>query len=170
MNINHHKEKISKNIILTYARAIRTINTEQIDPYMELIEKELLTLFPFLKDCDDNALNWATDIINASSNEEVIETLERIKKIQSSSQQKPWHCRFCGKDTFNVDIEYLSGYDHIQCVLEEAIGCKKNNSSVEKENKLKEIEEKLTKYENELNSLHSELTRLRSDYHHEPTN
>ena len=32
---------ISKNIILTYAKALRTIQKDQIDPYINLIEKEL---------------------------------------------------------------------------------------------------------------------------------
>lgn len=50
--------KISKNIILTYARGVRTIQTEQIDPYIKLIEAELIKLFPELKDREDNALNW----------------------------------------------------------------------------------------------------------------
>ena len=42
--------KISKNIILTYAKGIRTIQTEQIDPYLNLVEAELIKLFPELKD------------------------------------------------------------------------------------------------------------------------
>ena len=94
MNIDP-KENVSKNVILTYARAVRTINQEQIDPYIELIEKELLRLYPSLSEAEDNAFNWAMDIINASSNSEVVETLDRLKGIQSKQDNlKTWHCRY----------------------------------------------------------------------------
>ena len=59
--------KISESIIVTYAKALRRIQTEQVDPYIELIEKELIKVYPELKDREDNALNWAYDIINADS-------------------------------------------------------------------------------------------------------
>ncbi len=49
-------DTVSKNIILTYARKIRNVQKEQIDPYIGLIENELITLFPELKDREDNAL------------------------------------------------------------------------------------------------------------------
>jgi hypothetical protein len=29
-----------------------------------------------------------------------------------------WTCQFCGKDTSNVDYDYLNGYDHLSCALE----------------------------------------------------
>jgi len=74
---------INKNIIITYAKALRTIQKEQIDPYIELIEKELIKLFPELEHREDNALNWAYDILNAESNAEVVETLNRVEKIFS---------------------------------------------------------------------------------------
>lgn len=28
-----------------------------------------------------------------------------------------WTCRYCGKDTSNVDYDYLDGYDHLACAL-----------------------------------------------------
>ena len=27
-------------------------------------------------------------------------------------------CQYCGKDTYDVDIDYLSGIDHLSCALE----------------------------------------------------
>ena len=27
-------------------------------------------------------------------------------------------CQYCGKDTYDVDIDYLSGTDHLSCALE----------------------------------------------------
>ena len=29
-----------------------------------------------------------------------------------------WTCQYCGKDTSNVDYDYLSNYDHLSCALE----------------------------------------------------
>jgi hypothetical protein len=28
-----------------------------------------------------------------------------------------WTCQFCGKDTSNVEYDYLNGYDHLSCAL-----------------------------------------------------
>lgn len=112
---------INKNIILTYAKAIRTIQIEQIDPYIKLIETELIKLFPELKDREDNALNWAYDVMNAESNAEVVQTLERLEKIITEERVSTWICNYCGKSTYNDDVEYLFGTNHIGCVLEEDI-------------------------------------------------
>ena len=165
---------INKNIIITYAKALRTIQKEQIDPYIELIEKELIKLFPELKDREDNALNWAYDILNAESNTEVVETLNRVEKIITEERKETWNCNYCGKNTYNDDVEYLFGTNHIGCVLEDDI---KNREHSDPDyildarlRKVSEIEKKLNHYEDELNRLHVELVRLRSDYHHEPTN
>lgn len=35
-----------------------------------------------------------------------------------------WKCQYCGKDTFNVDSDYLFGYDHLGCSLEQEIKSK----------------------------------------------
>ena len=29
-----------------------------------------------------------------------------------------WTCRYCGKDTSDIDYDYLDGYDHLSCALE----------------------------------------------------
>jgi hypothetical protein len=35
-----------------------------------------------------------------------------------SQQITMWTCQFCGKDTSNVEYDYLNGYDHLTCALE----------------------------------------------------
>ena len=35
-----------------------------------------------------------------------------------SQQLSMWTCQFCGKDTSNVEYDYLNGYDHLSCTLE----------------------------------------------------
>ncbi len=98
-----------------------TIQKEQIDPYIELIEKELIKLFPELEHREDNALNWAYDILNAESNAEVVETLNRVEKIITEERKETWTCNYCGKNTYNDDVEYLFGTNHIGCALEDDI-------------------------------------------------
>ena len=34
-----------------------------------------------------------------------------------SQQISMWTCQFCGKDTSNVEYDYLNGYDHLSCAL-----------------------------------------------------
>ena len=29
-----------------------------------------------------------------------------------------WICKYCDKDTKYIDVDYLVGYDHLQCILE----------------------------------------------------
>jgi hypothetical protein len=38
---------------------------------------------------------------------------------------KEHYCTYCGKDTYDVDIEYLIGGSHLACVLADAIGKEK---------------------------------------------
>lgn len=167
-------DTVSKNIILTYARKIRNVQKEQIDPYIGLIENELITLFPELKDREDNALNWAYDILNAESNTEVVETLTRLEKIITNERKEKWVCNYCGKNTYNDDVEYLFGTNHIGCALEEDI---KNREHSDPDyildarlRKITELESELRKTKRELVNMELRLEHLRSDYPHEPTN
>ena len=32
---------------------------------------------------------------------------------------KAYICQYCGKDTSNVEYDYLNGYDHLSCTLEQ---------------------------------------------------
>jgi len=122
--MNSTPKNISKNIIITYARAIRDIQNKQIDPYMDLIEKELIKIWPDLEGQEDGADNWACDISSATSNEEVASILNRLnnivenRRIEDSELRSKWMCRYCGKDTSEVEYDYLSGTDHLGCVLE----------------------------------------------------
>ena len=165
---------VSKNIILTYAQKIRNVQSEQIDPYIELIEQELIKIYPELKDREDNALNWAYDIINETSNNDVVETLNRLDGIVTNERKSQWICDHCGKNTYNVDCEYLFGKNNIGCVLSEDI---KNREHSDPDYILDSNLRNFTELENELRhtkrqlvNLELKLERLREDYPHEPTN
>ncbi len=44
------------------------------------------------------------------------------------SISRPWTCTICGKDTSDVDYDYLVGFDHLGCVLNQE---KENNEGLE---------------------------------------
>ena len=155
--------KISESIIVTYAKALRRIQTEQVDPYIELIEKELIKLYPELKDREDNALNWAYDILNASSNSEVIETLDRIELILEREYKEKWVCSICHESTRNVDSEYLAGINHLSCVLTEEI------ESINKKGSFANIKNELESLKNYTKQLEEQIQKLERNYN-EPTN
>jgi hypothetical protein len=43
---------------------------------------------------------------------------------------KAYICQFCGKDTSNVDYDYLSNYDHLSCALEAEQSIMKNRTTL----------------------------------------
>ena len=155
--------KISESIIVTYAKALRRIQTEQVDPYIELIEKELIKLYPELKDREDNALNWAYDILNADSTSEVIETLDRIKQILDEEHKEKWVCSICHESTYNVDSDYLAGINHLSCVLTEEI------ESLNKKGSFTNIKNELESLKNYTKQLEEQIQKLEGNYN-EPTN
>ena len=172
--MKHTPTIVSKNIIITYAQKIRNVQSEQIDPYIELIEHELIKIYPELKDREDNALNWAYDIINETSNNDVVETLNRLDGIVTNERKEKWVCGYCGKNTYNDDCEYLFGKNHIGCVLSEDI---KNREHSDPDyildsnlRKFTELEAELRHTKRQLVNLELKLERLRGDYPHEPTN
>lgn len=148
---------INKNIILTYAKAIRTIQIEQIDPYIKLIETELIKLYPELKDREDNALNWAYDVMNADSNAEVVQTLERLEGIIKEERASTWVCSYCGKNTYNDDVEYLFGTNHIGCTLENDI---KNQSLSDPDYISDSIQQEINQIEKELRETKRNIVNL----------
>ena len=156
-------DTVSKNIILTYARKIRNVQKEQIDPYIGLIEKELIKLYPELKDREDNALNWAYDILNADSTSEVIETLDRIKQILDEEHKEKWVCSICHESTYNVDSDYLAGTNHLSCVLTEEI------ESLNKKGSFTNIKNELESLKNYTKQLEEQIQKLEGNYN-EPTN
>ena len=155
--------KISESIIVTYAKALRRIQTEQVDPYIELIEKELIKLYPELKDREDNALNWAYDILNADSTSEVIETLDRIKEIFEKEYKQKWVCCICGENTYNDDCDYLTGVDHLSCILTEEMKPVKNKDE------FVEIKNQVSNMKIYIKQLEEHIQRLEPHYN-EPTN
>jgi hypothetical protein len=36
---------------------------------------------------------------------------------QEAPEENSWICKYCGKDTSNIDYDYLDGSNHLDCVL-----------------------------------------------------
>jgi hypothetical protein len=155
--------EISKNMIITYAKALRTIQTEQIDPYLKLIEGELIKQFPELKDAEDNALNWTYDIFNADSSMEVVKTLNRLENIVISKRREKWVCNYCGKNTYDMDIDYVNGTDHLACIFENEVKYKEHRDlHCESDSNTDKVV--ISNIENQINNILTELNSLKKKF------
>ena len=165
MNKSNSEVFLKKNIVM-YAKKIRDIQQEQINPYIELIEKSLSELYPPLVDKDDGVPNWACDIVSADSNTEVMNTLDRIERILEEEHKDKWVCCVCGENTYDVDCEYLAGVDHLSCLLTEELKEEKKN---QKNDQLHELKNQLSNLQTYVSQLEKQLARLEENYD-EPTN
>jgi len=48
-----------------------------------------------------------------------------------TTQLSIWTCQYCGKDTSDVDMDYLSNYDHLGCALDAEMQAKKETEEYE---------------------------------------
>ena len=152
-------ERLNHTSIAMFAKKIRDIQNTQIEPYFQEIVSVLNKMYPNLANEDDDTENWASDIISSDSDEEVFETLNRLKSIQDKKTN--WTCAYCGKDTSDVEYDYLAeGNSHLGCVLSQKI----------KEDKTKVLEKEIAELHVKLKELENYIERIRGDYHHEPSN
>jgi len=80
---------ISIHSILLYARKIRKIQSEQIDPFVKMIEQELLELYPtLLGKNSDGVEDWTCDILSESDDQGIRDVLDRIEKIENDRRIK----------------------------------------------------------------------------------
>jgi len=152
-------DNITKNIILTYARAVRAIQNNQIDPYINNIAKEIMKQWPSLD--ETNAIDWAHDIINADSNQNVVYTLNRIDDIIKEKERKKWICSYCGKNTYDLDIDYLIGPNHLACVLENDTKKRKHSEPDDIINKDKSV---ISNIQNQINNILTDLNTIKKKF------
>lgn len=159
------KTQLSNEIIIAkYARQIRNIQKTQLEPYEKLIQEELGRLFPaLLKMEEDGVVDWSCDIINCSSDDEVFDTIDRIRTIQKDQKNNGWTCKYCGKNTYDVDCEYLFGTDHISCTLETERTQESPLSTID------QLRSQMSRMQDYITQLESRLTQLETHYE-EPTN
>lgn len=160
------KLKLEEVFIIKYAAAIRNIQKTQVQQYQLLIEKELARFIPSLTNkTEDGLTDWMCDIVNCETDEEVLDTLDRIQAIEQENTKNNWKCKYCNKSTFDVDCEYLFGTDHIECALEHESETK-NTATSESNTKLWN---QIARMQDYITQLESRLNQLETQYE-EPTN
>lgn len=158
-------KSLNEVIIVKYARVIRDINKTQIEHYERLIQEELGRLFPSLQGKEENGtVDWSCDIMNCDSDEEVIETISRIRQIEQVKAKKDWTCKYCGKNTYEVDCDYLVGVDHLSCVLEDTETEENTTSS-----NVDQLKHQMQRMQDYITQLEHRLSQLETHYN-EPTN
>lgn len=145
-----YQDKHTESIV-ECAKKLRNIQRNQIDPIMGVIQNELSIKFPSLSGKEeDGTVDWSYDIINCESDDEVVKTLNRIDNIENGS----WKCSHCGEPTFDVDIDYLFGYNHLSCQLKNDMSNKKENPLVESlKHQFDDIVVKLNEIQKQINEL-----------------
>lgn len=102
--MNKNKQKI-----LMYAEVNRKLSEIQ-DIYINNIVDELLKIHPDINEInsEDPAEHWAYDIINASDNEEVVATLNRLNDILE--EKKGTNKELTKEERLNIKIKELTEY------------------------------------------------------------
>ena len=96
-------------------------DTDQKPFVRELALEKLKTIS---SDIGSFIFNYIDEIEELPEFEE--DTSDKAKKLY----MEHWTCEICDKHTHEVDYDYLSGTDHLQCVLEKV---KKHNKQTELE-------------------------------------
>ncbi len=103
--MNKNKQKI-----LMYAEVSRKLSDVQ-NTYIEYIAEELNKLYPNLMvptdSYSDSSTDWACDITNCGSNQEVIETLNRIENILLEREHEE---EISNEERLNIKIKELENY------------------------------------------------------------
>lgn len=103
--MNKYKQKI-----LMYAEVSRKLSDIQ-NTYIEYIAEELNKLYPNLMvpnhPWNGSPTDWACDITNCDSNQEVIETLNRIENILLKREHEE---EISNEERLNIKIKELENY------------------------------------------------------------
>jgi len=101
--MNKYKQKI-----LMYAEVSRKFSDVQ-NTYIEYITEELNKLYPdlILSNSNDTYFDWACDITNCSSNQDVIETLIRMENILLERKHEK---EISDHDRLKIKIKELENY------------------------------------------------------------
>ena len=108
--------------VLTHITKIREEETVE-----SLIEKQLLTEIPNgnIYESPDNGKTIYKRKIGESKKELISKNRFKMETRYDMGgsydamvfDEEGWECGYCGKNTFNVDNDYLIGVDHLSCVL-----------------------------------------------------
>lgn len=88
----------------------RTCYNKTNDDYTERVMRNRTTLITIS----------AEDILNSPNDFDLGAKVRQLYWSQVGIKQNSennWVCKICGKDTSNIDIDYLDGTNHLSCVL-----------------------------------------------------
>lgn len=136
-----------------HARKLRDIQKNQVDAILDLLRKEIARLYPTLT--EEESWDWAVDVMNCDSNQEVVETLERVGNIIHDRNQ--FTCTICGKSTKEVEYDYLVNRDHLECVL------KQHPAIVEKQKVETAVDDTCSSLRKAISSLEKRISQLENN-------
>jgi hypothetical protein len=61
----------------------------------------------------------AEDILNTPNDQELGTKVRRKywEEVGETPEQNQWICSYCGRDTSDIDYDYLVNTDHLECIL-----------------------------------------------------
>lgn len=113
MDIKKFIESIDSSDLLYLAWKESNLTPSQMEDAWGIIKSVLMDA-AFVKDLPDSKGSIPlTDVLDRPEHV----ALQYQEPLGSLVKNNPYVCSFCGQDTSQVEYDYLSGYDHLACVL-----------------------------------------------------
>ena len=155
MDIKKFIESIDSSDLLYLAWIESNLTPSQMEDAWGIIKSVLMDA-AFVKDLPDSKGSIPlTDVLDRPEHV----ALQYQEPLGSLVKNNPYVCSFCGQDTSQVEYDYLSGYDHLACVLKESL----NSKSLEKVSETSQVEISPSPEEKLLHAIKSSQTKVKKD-------
>ena len=114
MDLKEFIEKIETNDLLFLAWKESNLTPSQMEEAWGVIKSVLLDAL-FINQMSENKPTPLTEVLDRPEHVEL--HYQDAKGALVKTEKNPWICSICKKDTSKVEYDYLSGYDHLECVL-----------------------------------------------------
>jgi len=135
MNIKEFIESVDSSDLLYLAWKESNLTPSQMEDAWGIIKSVLLDA-AFVKELPKDATPL-TDVLDRPEH-----VVLQYQEPMGSLVNNPFICAICGGDTSQVEYDYLSGYDHLSCVLKQSFDSK-SDEETDKTNETPSPEEKL---------------------------
>ena len=116
MEIKEFIEKLESSDLLYLAWKESNLTPSQMEEAWEIIKSVMLDAAFVTELPDSTDAVPLTDVLNRPEHV----ALQYQEPTGSLIKNNAYICSFCGKDTSKVEYDYLSGYDHLSCVLQQS--------------------------------------------------
>lgn len=123
MNIKEFIESVDSSDLLYLAWKESNLTPSQMEDAWGIIKSVLLDA-AFVKELPKDATPL-TDVLDRPEHV----ALQYQEPVGSLLKDNPFICAICGGDTSQVEYDYLSGYDHLSCVLKQSFDSKSDEGS-----------------------------------------